>query len=143
MTRRNPNLGRIVAAAVIAIGLAGTIIDPNGVVGVVLFSAAAAALLYLIARPVARLAGAASRRAGGFSPRRVPLLISARTIVAIAFTAGALLGATNLFDSNGDAAIDRILNDATFLGGFMLIATIVLVMLGTAARWTRSAYGRS
>ena len=142
MTRRNPNLGRIVAAAVIAIGLAGTIIDPNGVVGVVLFSAAAAALLYLIARPIARLAGAASRRVGGFSPRRVPLLISARTIVAIAFTAGALLGATNLFDDNGDAAIDRILNDATFLGGFMLIAAIALVMLGTAARWTRSAYGR-
>ena len=80
---------------------------------------------------------------GSFSPRRVPLLISARTIIAIAFTAGALLGATNLFDENGDAAIGRILNDATFLGGFVLVAAIALVLLGTAARWSRSAYARS
>jgi hypothetical protein len=140
MSRRNPNFGRIVAAAVIAAGLAGTVIDPNGVVGVVLFSAAAAALLYLIARPIARLVGAGSRRVGSFSPRRVPLLVSPRTIIAIAFTGGALLGATNLFDANGDAALNRILNDATFLGGFMMIATIALVMLGTAVSWTRSAY---
>jgi hypothetical protein len=122
----------IAAVAVIAIGLAGTIIDPNGVVGVALFSAAAAAVLYLIARPAARLAGA-------FSPARVPLLVSWRTLAIIALASGALLGATNLFDENGAAALDRILNDLTFLGGLALIAALALVALGTAIRWLRES----
>ena len=137
---RNPKIGRIVATAVIAVGLAGTIIDPNGVVGVILFSAAAAAVLYLIARPAARLAGASRRPAGEFSPTRCPALVSPRKIAAVAVTSGALLGATDLFDENGDAALARILNDATFLGGFMLIAAIALIALGTATRWARNAY---
>ena len=140
MTRNHPNLGRKIAVAVIAAGLTGTIVDPNGVIGVILFSAAAAAVLYLIAKPAARLIGAISRSAGEFSPRRVPLLVRGRTIGAIALGSGAMLGATNLFDENGDARLGRILNDATFLSGFALIAVIVLVALGTAARWTRRAY---
>jgi len=44
-----------------------------------------------------------------------------------------------LFDANGDAALGRILNDATFLGGFALVATLALVVLGTAMRWIRTA----
>ena len=140
MTRPNPNRRRIAASAVIAIGLAGTIIDPNGVVGVTLFGAAAAAVLYVLARPAARLLGGVARRVGGFSPTRVPALVGPRKIAAVALAAGALLGATNLFDSNSDEAISRILNDATFLGGFALIAGIALIALGTAARWARNAY---
>ena len=70
----------------------------------------------------------------------MPLLLRPRTLVAFALGSGVLLGATNLFDANGDARIDRILNDATFLGGFALVAAIALVALGSAARWTRSAY---
>ena len=120
------------AVAVIAVGLAGTIVDPNGVVGVVLFGAAAAALLFLIARPVAH-------RLRVPSPQRVPMLVRWRTIAVVALAAGALLGATNLFDANGEAALDRILNDFTFLGGFALVAALALLALGTAARWVRSA----
>jgi len=122
----------LAAVAVIAVGLAGTIVDPNGVVGVVLFGAAAAVLFFLIARPVAR-------RLRVPSPQRVPMLVRWRTIAVVAVAAGALLGATNLFDANGEAALDRILNDVTFLGGFALVATLALVALGTAARWVRSA----
>ena len=120
------------AVAVIAAGLAGTIVDPNGVVGVVLFGAAAAALLFLIARPLAH-------RLRVPSPQRVPMLVRWRTIAVVALAAGALLGATNLFDANGEAALDRILNDFTFLGGFALVAALALLALGTAARWVRSA----
>jgi hypothetical protein len=123
--------GTVAAIAVIAIGLAGTIIDPNGVVGVVLFGAAATAVLYLIARPLARLAG-------GFSPARVRPLVEWRTVGIIAIASGALLGATNLFDENGDAALDRILNDLTFLGGFALVAALALLTLGSAVRWILS-----
>lgn len=124
--------GTRAALATIATGLAGTIIDPNGIVGLILFSAAAAAVLFLIARPIAR-------RGVGFSPARVPLLISGRAITVIAVAAGTLLSLTNLFDENGDAALDRILNDAAFLGGLALVATLTLVTLGTAARWAHAA----
>jgi hypothetical protein len=125
--------GTVAAVAVIAVGLAGTIIDPNGVIGVVLFSAAAAAVLYLIARPLARLAG-------GFSPAQVRPLVGWRTVGIIAIASGALLGATNLFDANGDAALDRILNDLTFLGGFALVAALALLTFGSAIRWILSGY---
>jgi hypothetical protein len=125
--------GTAAAVATIAVGLAGTMIDPNGVVGVVLFSAAAAAVLYLIAPPVARHLRLPS-------PARVPMPVRWRTVALMAAGAGALFGATNLFDENGQAAADRVLNDATFLGGFALVAALALVALGTAARWLRSAF---
>ena len=132
--------GTTVATATIAVGLAGTIIDPNGVVGVILFGAAAAALLYLVVRLVARLVRTVERPSVGFAPRRVAPVLRWRTIAAIALGSGDLLGATNLFDSNSTEEISRILNDATFLGGFALVAVIALVVVGTAARWARSAY---
>jgi hypothetical protein len=122
----------VAAFAVIATGLAGTIVDPTGVIGVVLFGAAASAVLFLIARPLAWIRV-------GFSPARMPLLVSPRAIAVIAVAAGALLGATNLFDANGDAALGRILNDTAFLGGFALVATLALVVLNTAMRWVRTA----
>jgi hypothetical protein len=137
MTRSNR---RLAAFTVIAVGLAGTIVDPDGVVGVTLFGAAAAALLFLIGPPIVKLIGAAGRPNGGFSPRRVPLLVRPRTLAVATLGAGALLGATNLVDSNSDAALERILNDATFLGGLMLIAAMALVLLGSTIRWTRRAY---
>jgi hypothetical protein len=128
-----PRDGATLAAfAIIATGLAGTIVDPNGVIGVVLFGAAAAAVLFLIARPLARISVRVS-------PARLPLLVSPRAIAVIAVAAGALLGATNLFDANGDAAPGRVLNDTTFLGEFALLATLALVVLGTAMRWARTA----
>src|SRR3954453_20096054 len=100
MTRRDPNRRTIAATAIIAVGLAGTIIDPNGVVGVTLFGAAAAALIHLLARPVARLVRTVARPPAGFAPKRVTPVLRWRTITAIALSSGALLGATNLFDSN-------------------------------------------
>ena len=45
----------ILAAAVLAAGVVGTIEDPNGPVGIALFGVAAIALLYLIAGPVRRM----------------------------------------------------------------------------------------
>jgi hypothetical protein len=139
VTRHHPNRGATIATAVLAVGLAGTIIHPNGAVGVTLFGAAAA-LLYFLARPVARLAGAIGRPRARFSPTRIPAVVGPRKVAAMALASGALLGATNLFDENGDAALGRILNDATFLGGFMLIAAIALITLASVARWARTAY---
>lgn len=137
---QHPNLRRILATAVIAVGLAGTIIDPNGAVGIILFSAAVTAAVYLFARPAARLVGALGRPAGRFSPARVPVLVGPGKLAALALTSGALLATTGLFDENGGAALGRILSDATFLGGFVLIGALVLIALGTAARWARNAF---
>ena len=121
-----------VALGTIAVGLAGTIADPNGIVGIVLFGAAAAAVLFLLARPLVH-------RLRLPTPASVPMLVRWRTLALLAAGAGALLGATNLFDENGQAAAGRVLSDATFLGGFALVAALALVALATAARWVRSA----
>jgi hypothetical protein len=133
--------GTAAAAGTIAVGLAGTIADPNGVVGVVLFSAAAAAVLYLIVRAVTGGRASLSSPARRWSPGRVPLLVRWRTIALMVVGSGALLGATNLFDENGQAAADRALSDATFLGGFALVAALALVALGTTARWVIASFG--
>ena len=132
----------LAAGAVIATGLAGTVIDPNGAIGVVLFAAAAAALLYLIARSVVRLAvpSPTPDALPAFSPTRVPLVVRWRTVGVIAVASGAMLGATNLFDENGDAVLDRVLNDVTFLGGFALVAAVAAVAIGTGVRWARTAW---
>ena len=105
----------------------------------ILFSAAAAAVLYSLRDPPPV---SPARRAPGrrFSPTRVPAARRPAKARRHRLTSGALLGATNLFDENGDAALGRILNDATFLGGFVLIAAIALIALGTATRWARNAY---
>ena len=141
MTRQNPNRGRIVAGAVIAIGLAGTIIDPNGVVGVMLFGAAAAALLYLVAptrRPSGR--GASGARPAG-SRRDASGCSSARERSSRSPWPPARCSARPTSSTRtATPRSSRILNDATFLGGFVLVAAIALVILGTAVRWTRSAY---
>ena len=46
-SKRNP--GTIIALALFGAGAAGTIIDPNGPVGITLFGVAAAAVVYLAA----------------------------------------------------------------------------------------------
>ena len=74
------------------------------------------------------------------SPTRVPMLVRWRTVALMAVGAGALLGATNLFDENGQATAERVLNDVTFLGGFALVATLALVALGTATRWILTSF---
>ena len=132
--------GTAAAGGTIAVGLAGTIVDPNGVVGVVLFSAAAAAVLYLIVRALSGSRLRLSSPGRLSSPTRVPMLIRWRTAALMAIGAGALLGATNLFAENGQATADRVLNDVTFLGGFALFAALAVVALGTAARWVVTGF---
>src|SRR4051794_41171435 len=80
MTHRHPNRRTILATVIFAFGLAGTIIDPDGIVGVTLFGAAAAALFYLVARSVARLVRVVERPSVGLAPRRMAPVLQWRTI---------------------------------------------------------------
>ena len=49
--RKQLNRGNITAAVLLGIGVTGTVLDPNGPVGIPLFGVAALAALYLINRP--------------------------------------------------------------------------------------------
>jgi hypothetical protein len=49
--RKQLNRGNITAVVLLGIGVTGTVLDPNGPVGIPLFGVAALAALYLINRP--------------------------------------------------------------------------------------------
>ena len=85
------NRGTINALVLVAVGVTGTVLDPTGPVGIALFGVAAAAALYLIARPsVSRRRLAAARRPGAMHHRTVVSVVRGRT-VAVAAAAMAVL----------------------------------------------------
>jgi hypothetical protein len=49
--RKQLNRGNVAALVLLGVGVTGTVLDPNGSVGIVLFGVAALAALYLINRP--------------------------------------------------------------------------------------------
>ena len=84
--------GAVVASAVLAAGAAGTVLDPDGPVGITLFGLAAAAALYLLAGPFAagvrRLVGA--RRRTHMPPLTVVPVVRGRTVATVVATMGVL-----------------------------------------------------
>lgn len=86
------NRGTINALVLVAVGVTGTVLDPTGPVGVALFGVAAAAALYLIARPVRKAVRrlAAARRPRAMHHRTVVSVVRGRTL-AVATAAMAVL----------------------------------------------------
>ena len=87
----------ILATALFASGVAGTIADPNGPVGIVMFGVAATTLLYLIARPVQRAFGLMRKRtldrpSAQWRTQRqaVPAVARRGTVAAVVAATGAL-----------------------------------------------------
>ena len=78
------NRGTIIALVLLAAGVAGTVLDPNGPIGVALFGVAAAAAVYLSARPfrnaVRRLAGAGPK---SIRRRTVVSVVRGRTVAVV------------------------------------------------------------
>jgi hypothetical protein len=126
-----PAAGTYAAVALIAAGLSGAIVDNNGRIGLALFLAGAAGLLFLAGRQLlGRLAPRLHRRkvaTRGTSPS----FVSARTIAVAVVTMGALLSATNVFKATDDDALSRAFNYGAWYGA-LLIATS-LVALGVAS----------
>ena len=88
--RSQSNRGSIVAVALLAAGVTGTVVDPNGPVGITLFGVAAAAAACLVGRPVwqvVRRRAATSRPTTG---RPVVGVVRGRT-VAVVVTAMSVL----------------------------------------------------
>jgi hypothetical protein len=80
----------MLAAVMLVGGVAGTVLDPNGPVGIVLFGVAAVALLYLIATPVQRgfrlMKGGSLHRPvlqQSTRPQAVRYVVRGRTVVGV------------------------------------------------------------
>jgi hypothetical protein len=130
-----PNRGTIVASSLLAAGATGTIVDPNGPVGITLFGVAVAAAAYLVARPFQK---ALRRRAPASRPDRVARrtvvwIARPRTVATVAAAAGVLFTLWLATD------LSRPLVYACWWG-FCLLATWLVTLLAlTAHRSLRTA----
>jgi len=88
----NSHRGTIIASTLLAAGATGTIVDPNGPVGITLFGVAAVAALYLIARPFRNAVRrfAATPRSKPTLPRPVAGVVRRRTVVTVVAAMGVL-----------------------------------------------------
>ena len=130
----------IVAVAMLAAGVAGTIADPNGPVGIVLFGVAAVVLLYLISRPVqgalGLLKGRSLHRPSLQLPTRsraIPGVVRGRTVGAVVATMSVLFTLWLMAD------LSRPLVYACWWSFCLLAAWLVTVSLLTATRRFRPA----
>jgi hypothetical protein len=132
--------GTVIALALFAAGVAGTIVDPNGPMGITLFGVAAAAVVYLTAVAygnVRRVRGAARRPATIRRPMSTPRLrvvgvVRRRTVTVVAGAAGVLFTIWLTVD------MSRPLVYATWWGFCLLAAWLIGVALLTARRSERS-----
>jgi hypothetical protein len=86
------NRGTIVSSALLAAGVAGTVVDPNGPIGITLFGVAAAAAVYLIARPFRKAVRrvAAAPRPKSVPHRTVVRVVRGRTVALVVAATGVL-----------------------------------------------------
>jgi hypothetical protein len=131
---RHPAAGTYAAVALIAAGLTGAIVDNNGKVGLALFVAGAAGLLFLLARQMYRRLGRRLHR-----PRHVATgaasVVRVRTIAVAVVVMGALLTVTNVFKATDDDAIRRALNYGAWYGALLVASSLVVVALASMRRW--------
>lgn len=131
----NLNRGTIVASALLAAGVTGTVVDPNGPVGITLFGVAAAAAVYLIARPFRK---AVRRLATAPRPKPIPRraaarVVRGRTVAMVVAAMGALFTLWLTTD------LARPLVYASWWGFSLLAAWLTAVTVLTAYRSLRTA----
>jgi hypothetical protein len=135
----NSRVGTLVAFALIAAGLAGTIVDNNGRMGLALFVAGACGAVFLMAHQVARrLGGVEMRRPHVAGRGPIATIAGVRTIAIVAVAMGALLSATNVFKATDENALSRALNYGAWYGFLLLAVAMVGVSVAAAGRWLRS-----
>jgi len=127
--------GTIVASALLAAGLTGTVVDPDGPVGITLFGVAIVAALYLIALPLRRLAQrlAASRRPEPVPRRPVARVVRGRTVAIVVAAMGVLFALWLTID------LARPLLYACWWASCLLAAWLAAVGVLTAHRSRRTA----
>ena len=133
--RSKVNRGTIVASSLLAAGVTGTIVDPNGPVGITLFGVAVAAAAYLVGRPLQKIV---RRRAPASRPepvgrRSVVSIASPRTVAAVAVAMAVLFTLWLTVD------LARPLVYACWWGFCLLAAWLVTVVALSARRSLRTA----
>ena len=129
------NRGNIVASSALAVGVTGTVVDPNGPVGITLFGLAVAATGYLVARPLRKIVHrrAAAPRLEPASRRTVAWTARPRTMATVVAAMGVLFTLWLTID------MTRPLVYACWWGGCLLAAWLVAVIARTAHRSLRTA----
>lgn len=91
--RNQLNRGNITAAGLLGVGIAGTVLDPNGPVGIPLFGVAAFAALYLLKRPLRSAIdhGTDVARPNRFRRRTLVGVVRGRTVAIVVASMSALL----------------------------------------------------
>jgi hypothetical protein len=120
--------------ALIAAAITGTVLDPNGPIGIALFGVAVAAALLLIARPVRKVVrrGAAARPKS-MPHRTVVSVVRGRTVALVAAATAVLFVVWLSLD------MSRTLVYATWWGFSLLAAWLIGVGVLTARRSLRTA----
>lgn len=129
------NRGTIVASSLLAAGVTGTIIDPNGPVGITLFGVAVAAAAYLVARPLIKALRrhVPASRPDRVARRTVTWIARPRTVAKVAAAMSALFTVWLTTD------LSRPLMYACWWGFCLLAAWLVTVLALTAHRSLRTA----
>jgi hypothetical protein len=127
------NRGTINTLALIAVAVTGTVLDPNGPIGIALFGVAAAAAVYLSVRPVRN----AVRRLAATRPKSMPRrtvasVVRGRTVVVVAAATAVLFAVWLAVD------MSRPLVYATWWGFCVLATWLLGVGLLTARRSLRT-----
>jgi hypothetical protein len=134
-SKHRPTMGTYAAVALIAAGLTGAIVDNNGKVGLALFLAGAAGLVFLVGRQLSgRLAPRLHRRQVA-TRDAVPSFMGIRAIAVAVVSMGALLAATNVFKATDDDSLSRALNYSAWYGALALATSLVAVGVARISRW--------
>lgn len=127
------NRGTIIALVLFVAGLAGTVLDPNGPIGIALFGVAAAAAVYLSVRPfrnaVLQLVAA---RPKSMPRRTVVSVVRGRTVAVVAAATAVLFAVWLAVD------MSRPLVYATWWGFCVLAAWLIGVGVLSARRSLRT-----
>jgi len=133
--RLKSNRGTIVASFALAAGVTGTIVDPNGPAGITLFGVAAAAALYLVARPLRKVVQRRpeASRLKPAADRQAAWIARPRTMATVMAAMGVLFTLWLVAD------LARPLMYACWWGFSLLAAWLVAVIALTANRSLRTA----
>ncbi len=137
MTRsvRDLRAGTSVGVALITAGLAGTIIDNDGKVGLTLFVAGAAGLAFLIGRRLAPALPHGGHRLRLPPKGPIPKVVGWRTIAVAVAAMGILLSSANVFKATDEDAVSRALNYGAWYGFLLLALSLVGVSMVVVGRW--------
>jgi hypothetical protein len=127
------NRGTLVASAALAAGVAGTVADPNGPVGITLFGVAAAAALFLIVSAFRKPRWRFPTAPKHLRHRTLAKVVRGRTVTIVVAAMGVLFTLWLTTD------LARPLVYATWWGFCLLAAWLTAVALLTARRSLHTA----